>query len=420
MSACGEPLQTFEKARSIRFVKTGAEQAMGNSFDIVIGGGAVMGSSIAYNLAMQPGFAGRILVIDRDMTYRGAASSLSLSSIRQQFSSPINIRVGLAGVAFLKQARELLAVDGEAPEIGLIENGYLYLASEAGVSVLRENHEAQTAEGADIALFDPGALKRRFPFLNLDDVALGAWGRTGEGWFDGYMLMQAFRRKARSLGVVYREAEIAAIEQSRARVASVILSSGERIACGAFVNAAGASGSMRLAMQMGVDIPVRSRKRCVFVFNSKTRIERCPLVIDMSGAYVRAEGDSFVCGISPPETQDPDCFDYDVVWSEFDEKIWPALAHRIPAFESLKVSRAWAGHYDLNIIDHNAIVGRLPGTDNSYIAAGFSGHGIQQSPAVGRGLAELIATGRYATLDLSDFAFERFAAGKPLIERNVI
>jgi FAD-dependent oxidoreductase domain-containing protein 1 len=393
---------------------------MGTSFDIVIGGGAVMGSSIAYHLAMQPGFAGRVLVIDRDMTYRGAASSLSLSSIRQQFSQPINIRVGLAGVAFLKQARELLAVEGDAPEIGLIENGYLYLASKAGEAVLRENHAAQSREGADIALLDPDALKRQFPFLTVDDVALGAWGRTGEGWFDGYMLMQAFRRKARSLGVVYREAEVAAIERSGARVMSVILTSGERIACGTFVNAAGALGSTRLARQMGVDIPVRSRKRCVFVFNAKTRIERCPLVIDMSGAYVRSEGDSFICGISPPESEDLDCTDFDVVWPQFDERIWPALAHRIPAFESLKVTRSWAGHYDLNIIDHNAIVGRLPGIDNAYIAAGFSGHGIQQSPAVGRGLAELIATGRYTTLDLDDFAFERFAAGRPLIERNVI
>jgi len=393
---------------------------MAKAYDIVIGGGAVMGSSIAYHLAAQPGFSGRILVVDRDMTYRGAASSLSLSSIRQQFSCPINIRVGLAGVAFLKQAREILAVDGEAPQVGFVEKGYLYLATEAGAPVLRDNHVVQTAEGADIALLAPDALKRRFPFLHVDDLALGAWGRTGEGWFDGYSLMQAFRGKARSLGVAYRQAEIAAFEQSGGRVAAVVLADGERIACGAFVNAAGASGAARLARRAGVEIPVHSRKRCVFVFDAKARLERCPLVIDASGVYVRAEGESYVCGVSPPEAQDPDCDDFEVEWAEFDEIIWPALAHRIPAFESLKVSRAWAGHYDLNIFDHNAIVGRLPGADNAYIAAGFSGHGIQQSPAVGRGLAELIVTGRYATLDLNDFAFERIAAGRPLLERNVI
>ena len=393
---------------------------MNDSYDVVIGGGAVMGSSAAYHLAAQPGFSGRILVIDRDMTYRQAASSLSLSSIRQQFSSPINIRVGLYGVSFLRQAREILAVDGEAPDLSFTENGYLYLASEVGAPVLADNHVTQCAEGADILLLGPDALKARFPFLNLDGVTAGAWGRSGEGWFDGYMLMQAFRRKARSLGVAYREGEIAAIERDGATVRAVRLVSGERIACGAFVNTAGAAGAAKLARQLDVDIPVHSRKRCVFIFSAKERIARCPLVIDTSGAYVRTEGDSYVCGISPPEAQDPDSDDFEVEWSQFEEIIWPAIAHRIPAFENIRPGRAWAGHYDLNVFDHNAIVGRLPGLDNAYIAAGFSGHGIQQSPAVGRGLAELIVQGGYATLDLGDFGYERIAEGRPIIERNVI
>jgi glycine/D-amino acid oxidase-like deaminating enzyme len=393
---------------------------MSESYDIVIGGGAVMGSSIAYHLAAHAGFSGRILVIDRDMTYARAASSLSLSSIRQQFSSPINIRVGLYGVSFLRRARDILSVDGEAPDISLTENGYLYLASEAGASILAANHATQRAEGADILLLDPEALKARFPFLNLEGVAAGAWGRSGEGWFDGYMLTQAFRRKARSLGVVYREGAIAEVAREGARVAAVRLASGEEIACGAFVNAAGASGAAKLATQMGAEIPVRSRKRCVFVFSAKERIARCPLVIDVSGAYVRTEGDSYVCGISPPAAEDPDSDDFDVLWPQFEDVLWPALAHRIPAFENIRTGRAWAGHYDLNIFDHNAIVGRLPGADNAYVAAGFSGHGIQQSPAVGRGLAELIAEGRYTTLDLSDFGYERIAEGRPILERNVI
>ena len=391
-----------------------------DSYDVVIGGGAVMGSSIAYHLAAHPGFAGRILVIDKDMTYRQAASSLSLSSIRQQFSSPINIRVGLYGVAFLREARETLAVDGEAPDLSLTENGYLYLASEAGAPILAANHVTQLSEGADILLLTPDALKARFPFLNLEGIASAAWGRSGEGWFDGYMLTQAFRRKARSLGVAYREGEIAAIEREAGRIAAVRLTSGERIVCGAFVNAAGASGAAKLARQMGGEIPVHSRKRCVFVFSAKERIAKCPLVIDVSGAYVRTEGDSYVCGISPPEAQDPDSDDFDVIWPQFEDIIWPALAHRIPAFENIRPGRAWAGHYDLNVFDHNAIVGRLPEVANGYVASGFSGHGIQQSPAVGRGLAELIAQGRYATLDLSDFAYERIAAGRPIMERNVI
>jgi FAD-dependent oxidoreductase domain-containing protein 1 len=391
-----------------------------DSYDVVIGGGAVTGSSIAYHLAAQPGFSGRILVIDKDMTYRQAASSLSLSSIRQQFSSPINIRVGLYGVSFLRAARELLSVDGEAPDLSLTENGYLYLASEAGAPILAANHATQIAEGADILLLTPDTLQARFPFLNGEGIAAAAWGRSGEGWFDGYMLTQAFRRKARSLGVAYREGEIVAIEREAGRIAAVRLASGERIVCGAFVNAAGASGAAKLARQMGGEIPVHSRKRCVFVFSAKERIAKCPLVIDVSGAYVRMEGESYVCGISPPEAEDPDSDDFDVLWPQFEDVIWPALAHRIPAFENLRPGRAWAGHYDLNVFDHNAIVGRLPEVANGYVAAGFSGHGIQQSPAVGRGLAELITQGRYATLDLSDFAYERIAAGRPIMERNVI
>jgi glycine/D-amino acid oxidase-like deaminating enzyme len=393
---------------------------MAETYDVVIAGGAAMGSSTAYHLAAEPSFSGRVLVVEKDMSYAKAASALSLSSVRQQFSSPVNIRVGLYGAAFLKRAPELLVVDGEAPDLPLTENGYLYLASEAGAAILRDNHATQTREGADIALLEPPALAARFPYLSVEGVALAAWGRRGEGWFDGYGLMQAFRRKARSLGVVYREDEAVAFERQGARVTGVRFASGARVACGAFVDAAGASGAWKLARGLGVEIPVRSRKRCVFVFEAKERYADCPLVIDASGVYFRPEGRTYLAGVSPPEADDPDSDDFDVVWSQFEEIIWPALARRVPAFEALRVTRAWAGHYDLNIFDHNAVVGRLGEYQNAYLAAGFSGHGIQQSPAVGRGLAELIAHGRYVSLDLSDFSFSRIAAGRPLIERNVI
>jgi glycine/D-amino acid oxidase-like deaminating enzyme len=393
---------------------------MTETYDVVIAGGAAMGSSTAYHLAVEPDFSGRVLVVEKDMSYAKAASALSLSSVRQQFSSPVNIRVGRYGADFLKRAPALLAVDGEAPDLPLTENGYLYLASHAGAPTLRENHATQTREGADVALLEPAALAARFPYLSLEGVALAAWGRRGEGWFDGYGLTQAFRRKARSLGVVYREDEVVSVERQGARVTGVKLASGARFACGAFVDAAGASGALRLARGLGVEIPVRSRKRCVFVFEAKERFPDCPLVIDVSGVYFRPEGRTYLAGVSPPEADDPDCDDFDVVWSQFEEIIWPALARRVPAFEALRVTRAWAGHYDLNVFDHNAVVGRLGEYENAYLAAGFSGHGIQQSPAVGRGLAELIATGRYVSLDLSDFSFSRIAEGRPLLERNVI
>ena len=376
-----------------------------------------MGSSLAYHLACEPGL--RVLVVEKDLSYARAATSLSLSGVRQQFSSSINIRVGLACVAFLRTAKEVLAVDGDGPDLPFTENGYLYLASPAGAEALRANHAAQRAEGADVALLSPQETQARFPFLNMDGLALAALGLSGEGWFDAYSLMQAFRRKGASLGAAYVQDEVVEVERDGGKVAAVRLAGRGRIACGAFVNAAGASGAARLARAMGLEIPVESRKRSVFVFEARRLSDRFPLLIDPSGVYVRPEGRHYLVGGPPPEP-DPDTEDFEVDWPQFEETLWPALAARIPAFEELKLGRAWAGHYDLNIFDHNAIVGRLPGFDNAYLAAGFSGHGVQQSPAIGRGLAELILHGGYRTLDLSDFAYERIPAGRPLLERNVI
>ncbi len=392
---------------------------MSEAYDVVIAGGAAMGSSLAYHLTADPGFSGRVLVVEKDFTYARSATALSLSSIRQQFSSPINIRVGLAGVAFLKSAKETLAVDGDGPDLPIAENGYLYLATEAGAEILRANHATQVAEGAVVALLTPDETHARFPFLSTEGVALASLGLSGEGWFDSYLLMQAFRRKAVSLGATYIQDEVVKIARDGARVTGVTLASGRRVACGVFVNTAGASGAARLARQLDVALPVESRKRCVFVFEARRLSDKFPLIIDPSGVYVRPEGRHYLVGGPAPDA-DPDTQDFEVDWPQFEETLWPALAARIPAFEELKLVRAWAGHYDLNTFDHNAIVGRLPGFDNAYLAAGFSGHGVQQSPAIGRGLAELIAHGEYRALDLTDFAFERIAAGRPLLERNVI
>lgn len=391
---------------------------MVESYDVVIAGGAAMGSSTAWRLAADAGFGGRVLVVEKDFTYQKAASSLSGSSIRQQFSTAVNIRVSLFGIEFLRNGPELLAVDGERPDIRVRENGYLYLATAAGAPVLAENYALQIAEGADIMLMDAAELKARFPFLETGDLAAASWGRSREGWFDGYILTQAYRRKARSLGVAYREAKVAGVERRGARVTQVTLDDGETIACGAFVNCAGVSGARALAQACGFDIPIESRKRSIFRFNCPTHLPDMPLVIDHTGVWVRPEGDGYIAG-GVPEL-DPHCEDFEVDWPQFDELVWPSIATRIPAFEQLRPRGGWAGHYDMNTFDHNAIVGRMPGLDNGYLAAGFSGHGIQQSPAIGRGLAELIAHGRYTSLNLSDFAFERIAAGRKILEKNVI
>ncbi len=387
---------------------------------VVIGGGAI-GSSVACFLARD--FGVRVTVVERDPSYRFASSALSASSIRQQFSTAINIRISQASLAFYRRVGEELAVGDGRPDIGLVEPGYLFLASAAGVGVLRANHEVQRACGADVALLAPDELQRRFPWLAVDGVALASLGlstaASGEGWFDGYGVLQAFRRKAIALGVRYVAAAVERMTTAGARVVRAQTANGSALEADAFVLAAGA-WSAPLARTMGFDLPVAARKRDVFVFHSPARLPDCPLVIDPSGLWFRPEGAGFICG-APPRGADPDDAPLEAIdHGLFDEWIWPHLAARVPAFEALRRTHAWAGYYEYNTFDQNGLVGRVPGTDNAFVACGFSGHGIQQAPAVGRGLAELIATGAYRTLDLTPLSPSRIARGERLVEANVI
>ncbi|OYU48240.1 MAG: FAD-dependent oxidoreductase [Rhizobiales bacterium PAR1] len=394
---------------------------MSNSYDVVIAGGAVMGSSIAWHLATHPGFSGKILVVEPDPTYQFSASALSAGSIRQQFSQPVNIAISLYGITFMREIGERLAVEGEKPDIGLHEGGYLYLGTETAKEVFEANNADQKALGADIALLDQAEIAQRFPWLNTEDLRFGSYGVSGEGWFDGYGLMQAFRKAARAKGVEYRKSRVAGVEREGHRVVAVALEDGTRIACGAFVNAAGASGARVLAEKTGIPVPVYAKKRSVFSFTAKEKLPKCPLVIDITGVWWRPEGEGFIAGYSPDEPEEIDHgTDFEVDWPLFEEIMWPALATRVPAFEAIRPGRAWAGHYDMCLLDHNAIVGRHGALENGYIACGFSGHGLQQSPAVGRGLAELIVEGRYKSLDLADLGYDRIIAKRPLLERNVI
>ena len=389
------------------------------SSDVIIVGGAVHGASAAYHLAAHPGFAGRVTVFEQDPGFARAASALSAASIRQQFSDPTNIAISLYGIAFLRGIGDTLAVGDERPAIGLVEGGYLFLATPAGLPVLAENHALQASLGADTVLFSPAELAERFPYLALDDIAAGSFGATGEGWFDGWGLMQAFRAKARALGVQLQRGRVTAIETAGERATGVRLEDGSVHAAGTVIVAAG-TGAAALLAPLGVPLPVEARKRCIFTFSCREKLPGFPMLIDPSGTYCRPEGEFFLCGAAPPADRDPPADDFEVDHGLFEEEIWPLLAARVPAFEAIRPQRAWAGHYDMNLFDHNAIVGRVPPFANLLVANGFSGHGLQQSPAVGRGLAELVVEGRYATLDLAPLGYERIIAGRPMIERNIV
>jgi len=388
---------------------------------VVIVGGGVIGSAIACFTLQEASFRGRVTVIERDPSYANASSALSASSIRQQFGTAVNVAISRYGIAFLRAAAERLAVDGDRPALDLVEPGYLYLAAtDVGAGTLRRNHRVQLAEGADVALLEPAALGTRFPWLAVDDLKLGALGESGEGWFDGYSLLQAFRRKARSLGASHVAAEACGFDCSGERIDAVALTDGSRLAGDVFINAAG-PWAAAVARWVDVDLPVRARRRSVFAFTCPTSLPGCPLVIDPSGLWFRPEGRAqFICGISPDASNDPDDAPLRVEHALFDDVLWPLLAARVPAFEAVRVTGSWAGYYEINTFDHNGIVGFHPVIRNLVFANGFSGHGMQQSPAVGRGVAELLVHGRYRTLDLSPLAYARIPSGQPLVESNVI
>ncbi|GMB79739.1 FAD-binding oxidoreductase [Shinella zoogloeoides] len=401
---------------------------MKDQYDVVIVGGAVIGSAVAYYLAANPDFDGSVLVIERDPTYLKAATSLSSSSIRTQFSNPINVKISQYGSQVIRNFGEMMQVEDDRPDLGFHSGGYLFLANTPEqAQVLRENHEAQISCGADVVLWNRDELANAFPHLNVADIELASYGRSGEGWFNNTGLMYGFKNKARSLGVDYVTDEAVAIGRDGDRVTSVTLKSGAVVKAGTVVNASGPRAALTARMA-GLDIPVEPRKRTLFVFDCASTPEgtarvnegRLPLMIDPTGVFCRPEGRFFLTGCPPVEDPAVDWDDFEPRYEEFEEIIWPALAERSPAFEAIKVVNQWAGHYDFNTLDHNLVVGRHPEVRNFVFANGFSGHGLQQGPATGRGVSELIVYGEYRTLDLTEVGYERIVENRPFLEKAVI
>ena len=340
---------------------------------------------------------------------------MSAAGIRQQFSTPENIRLSRASLAFYRDFERRFGVPA-----GFVEQGYLLLASQSGLAALKTNYRAQIEEGAEIALEEPQALARRHPWLNVEDIAAGATGLSGEGWFDPWSVLGAVNRHNREHGVVFIDGEATGFDVSGGRIDAVSCTDGERIGCGIAINATGPNAGV-VAELAGADLPVEPRKRTVFRFTCPHPPGNMPLTADLSGVWVRPEGEGFIAGAPPPNEDGPaDPADFDPDYALFEEAVWPVLAHRVPAFEAIRMTGAWAGHYDYNRFDQNALIGAVPGFDNFFVIGGFSGHGVQQAPAAGRALAELIARGAFRTIDCAAFSPARILAGRRLTERNVI
>lgn len=393
------------------------------SYDVVIVGGAMYGSSVAWFLADNPDFDGSILVVEKDPTYTACSTTHTNSCMRQQFSREINVRISQFAADFVKNFRQYLGDDPRVPDLPIQSYGYMYLAdTEAFAKVLRESQRVQANCGAGTKIMSAQEIKRDYPFYNVDDIVAGSHNLVDEGYFDGGTLFDWWRRSAKEKGVEYigNEAVSMELNASGTKVESVALKSGEIVACGIVVNASGPRAVLTSRMA-DIEIPVEPRKRYTFVFDAEQPLDRdLPLTIDPSGVHMRTDGAYYLAGCPPDDDPAVDYDDYEQDHSLWQEKVWPIVATRIPQFEAIKLINSWAGHYAFNTLDQNAILGPHTKVENFIFVNGFSGHGLQQSPAMGRGTAELITYGEYRSLDLTPFNYQRIERNEPFNEKAII
>lgn len=392
-------------------------------YDVVIVGGAIMGSSAAWFLTNDPTFDGRVLVVERDPSYQFSSTAHTNSCMRQQFSAKLNVQISQFAADFVKNLPERIG-DERVPKQVIQNYGYMYLAdNEAFAQALRDNQIVQLEAGAETEVLSPQEIKARYPFYDVQDIVLGSINRKDEGYWDGGTVFDWWRRSAKARGVEYIANEVVEITKNAAgtRVDSVTLASGDVIACGHLVNASGPRGA-RTAAMAGLELPVEPRKRFTWIFSAEKPLDQdLPLTIDPSGVHFRQDGPkTYLAGC--PADPDPavDFDDFHMDHSRWENHVWPIIATRIPQFDAIKVVNEWAGHYAYNTFDQNAIIGPHTKVENFLFLNGFSGHGLQQSPAMGRGTAEWITYGGYRALDLSPFNYDRIAAGRPIIEKAII
>ncbi|XP_068274266.1 FAD-dependent oxidoreductase domain-containing protein 1-like [Nyctibius grandis] len=390
----------------------------------------------------------KVLVVARDPTYSRASTVLSVGGIRQQFSLPENIHMSRFSASFLHNINEYLGVPNEPPiDIQFQPSGYLFLAPPEGAAGLEATVRLQREEGAQVALLSPTQLKGKFPWMATEDVAVGSYGLEDEGLFDPWTLVNAFRRKATSLGVHSCSGEVRGFVTSAedmmprhgpaplsARIKYVHIHMPDSreyqpVSCAIVVNGAGAWAGELLegpGLPGGLcqpPLPIQPRKRYVYTWHCPDGPGlSCPFLIDTCGAYFRRDGiaGNYLGGMSPPEEEEPDPSDLSADDGFFQERVWPPLARRVPAFESLRPRCSWAGYYEHNAFDRNGVLGPHPQLENLFTAAGFSGHGLQHAPAAGRAVAELVVRGRYESLDLRRLGWRRLVEGQPLAEGGVV
>ena len=384
--------------------------------DVAVIGGGVVGSSAAYFLkTLEPSIA--VVVIEPDPSYAFASTLRASGGCRVQFSCPENIEMSLFGIDFIRHFPERMGTEDHSAPVDWVEGGYLFIVPPDQIAFLEANVRVQRAHGCVVDLLEPRKLAERFPSMRVDDVGAGAH-TPHDGWCDPHGLLWGLRRKAIELGVVYLEDRVGAATTDARAVRELHLASGPRIKADAVVNAAGAWAG-EVANMMGMHLPVEPLRRFEHYFTAGSPIERLPYVKDTARLAFRSEGRGFSGGVVDGHAGRG--FAFDVDHDYFERVVWPAVAHRFPPLEAARCHRTWAGLYEQCELDGNPIIGawntRLT---NLYTVAGFSGHGMMHAPAAGRAIAELIAYGRFESLDLSRLGYERVEANRPYREAGIL
>ena len=383
--------------------------------DVIIIGGGVIGSSVAYHL-LKEGFEGEIKVFEKDPLYEFASTPRSAGGIRQLFTTAINIQISRYSLKKYLTFPEDMAIDGEPAEIDFRQHGYFFLAKDENMQQLKAQQELQQKYGVPSELLPPNELKRIIPELTTEDLVGGLYCAE-DGYLDPYSVMQGYAKKAKQLGATYVHEAVNRITHESGKVTGVETEQGVFYQAPIVFNCAG-GWAAEISEKSGFPIPVIPLKRQIIQFDIADPLQyQLPLTVDPTGVYFRHEGDSIITGDS--EQVKPRI---DFTWkrSFFLEQLWPILGHRIQNFEQAKIISGWAGLYAHNTEDQNAIVGEHPEAKGYFMACGFSGHGMQQAPAVGQCLAELLHHGRYETLDLTPLRFERFKERELLIEGAIV
>lgn len=387
-----------------------------NNYDLIIMGGGIIGCAVAYYLITKDSKL-NIAVIEKDSSYSLASTTLSMANIRVQFSLKENILISKYAIECFETFKENMAVEGIEPEIDFRQEGNLFLINEENERMAHEAFHLQKKLHCRVEWWGAEVIKKRFALYKPFQFFAGTFG-AHDGYLDPYAMLMAYRRKSSSLGVTYINSEVVDISRNNHGITGVKLISGDQINTRIVINCAGAWAAS-LSEMAGVSIPVQPRKRQVFVVDPAIKMkEPLPLTILPSGLYFRTEtGGKILVG----KSMDEDPIQYDFSWEQerFYDELWPELAEFVPAFDRLKLIRGWSGLYAENAFDGNAFLGEWPELKGFYLANGFSGHGLQQAPAVGRYISELIL-GQKPILDLSIFSPRRYLDKKPISENVLV